>query len=53
MSSDRQEEEPKAAVTLDDEKTYDGSLVAWIQCAGAFVLMMNSWGIVSSFGMFY
>lgn len=52
MSSDRQEEEPKAAVTLDDEKTYDGSLVAWIQCAGAFVLMMNSWGIVSSFGVF-
>lgn len=29
----------------------DGGFVAWIQCAGAFILFQNSWGIVNTFGM--
>ena len=29
----------------------DGGLIAWVQCAGSFALVFNSWGIVNSFGM--
>lgn len=29
----------------------DGGVVAWIQCAGSFVLFFNGFGIVYSFGM--
>lgn len=28
----------------------DGGLTAWLQCAGAFFLFFNSWGIVNTFG---
>ena len=30
----------------------DDGLKAWMQCACAFFLFFNSWGIVVSFGMF-
>lgn len=30
----------------------DGGFLAWIQCAGAFILFLNSWGIVNMFGMY-
>lgn len=28
----------------------DGGAVAWLQCAGAFCLFFNSWGLVNTFG---
>lgn len=53
MPSERQEQESdEAALTLQVEETYDAGLVAWIQCAGGFVLMMNSWGLANTFGIF-
>ncbi|KAF2230512.1 MFS general substrate transporter [Viridothelium virens] len=30
----------------------DGGLFAWLQCAGAFLMFFNSWGLVNSFGAF-
>ncbi|KAF2869474.1 major facilitator superfamily domain-containing protein [Massariosphaeria phaeospora] len=30
----------------------DGGAVAWLQCAGAFCLFFNSWGLVNTFGIF-
>ncbi|KAK9477060.1 major facilitator superfamily domain-containing protein [Lipomyces japonicus] len=30
----------------------DGGLVAWLQVSGSFILFMNSWGIVNTFGVF-
>lgn len=30
----------------------DGGLTAWLQVAGSFFLMMNSWGILNSFGVY-
>ncbi|KAF2634175.1 MFS general substrate transporter [Massarina eburnea CBS 473.64] len=30
----------------------DGGPVAWMQCAGAFCLFFNSWGLVNTFGAF-
>lgn len=30
----------------------DGGFAAWVQCAGAFILFQNSWGIVNMFGMY-
>lgn len=53
MSSTRQEQETdEASLTLQVEETYDAGMVAWIQCAGGFVLMMNSWGLANTFGKF-
>ena len=34
-----------------DDTIPDGGLIAWIQCAGSFSLMLNSFGIVNSFGL--
>lgn len=28
----------------------DGGLVAWLQCAGSFSLLLNSFGVINSFG---
>ena len=28
----------------------DGGFTAWVQCAGAFILFFNCWGVVNSFG---
>lgn len=28
----------------------DGGLVAWLQCMGSFFLLMNSFGIINSYG---
>ena len=28
----------------------DGVSTAWLQCAGAFVLFFNSWGIINTYG---
>ena len=28
----------------------DGGFLAWLQCAGSFLLFFNSWGIVNTFG---
>lgn len=53
MSSERLEQETDdAALTLQFEESYDAGIVAWIQCAGGFVLMMNSWGLANTFGIF-
>ncbi|KAI1821769.1 monocarboxylate permease-like protein, mch4 [Xylaria intraflava] len=30
----------------------DGGLVAWLQVASGFMLFLNTWGIISSFGVF-
>lgn len=29
----------------------DGGLTAWLQCAGSFALLLNSFGLINSFGM--
>lgn len=29
----------------------NGSVIAWVQCAGAFFLFFNCWGVVNTFGM--
>ena len=29
---------------------HDGGGIAWLQCAGAFFLFFNSWGLVNTFG---
>lgn len=36
--------QPKPVEGLDER------LIAWIQCAGAFFLFFNSWGVVNTFG---
>lgn len=28
----------------------DGGFTAWLQCAGAFAMLFNSWGLVNAFG---
>lgn len=30
----------------------DGRTTAWLQCAGSFSLLLNSFGLVNSFGVF-
>ena len=30
----------------------DGGTTAWFQCAGSFSLLLNSFGVVNSFGVF-
>ncbi|OTB17567.1 hypothetical protein K445DRAFT_10268 [Daldinia sp. EC12] len=30
----------------------DGGLVAWLQVLGAFVIMLSSWGLINSFGVY-
>ena len=30
----------------------DGDCTAWFQCAGAFFLLMNSFGIINSYGTY-
>lgn len=30
----------------------DGGPIAWLQCAGAFCLFFNSWGLVNTFGKY-
>lgn len=53
MSLQRQQQESdEADLTIQREEIYDAGMVAWIQCAGGFFLMMNSWGLVNTFGMF-
>ena len=28
----------------------NGGVVAWVQCAGSFILFFNCWGVVNTFG---
>ncbi|KAK6949649.1 hypothetical protein Daesc_009732 [Daldinia eschscholtzii] len=47
---------PRATTTpLAESNTLDvpdGGLVAWLQVLGAFVIMLSSWGLINSFGVY-
>ena len=40
----------KLRKTPDSSPIPDGGLVAWIQCAGSFVLFFNGFGLINTFG---
>ena len=43
--------DPFEASPNDPDKSYhDSEVFAWLQCAGAFFLFFNSWGLVNTFG---
>ena len=51
--SDSKEEsdlENGASPTTAETHLRDGGAFAWLQCAGAFLLFFNSWGLVNAFG---
>ena len=47
-STDREEETTVSNVA---STIPDGGLIAWLQCAGSFSLLLNSFGVVNSFGV--
>ncbi|KAK7202415.1 MFS general substrate transporter [Myxozyma melibiosi] len=40
------------ALPAPDEHAPNGGLTAWLQVSGSFVLFMNSWGTINSYGVF-
>ena len=46
------EQEEKATPSNLASTIPDGGTIAWLQCAGSFSLLLNSFGVVNSFGVF-
>lgn len=50
VSSANLAEKAKPAPPAGPPSFPDGGLEAWMQTAGAFVLFLNSWGVVNTYG---
>ena len=45
-------EEDQHRSSAEIEGIPDGGFTAWLQCAGSFALLLNSFGLINSFGVF-
>lgn len=51
-SSDQQGQDPPAEEPTGPPLPPNGGLKAWLQVLGGFLLVLNTWGLVNSFGVF-
>ncbi|KAI9801590.1 MAG: hypothetical protein M1825_003269 [Sarcosagium campestre] len=51
-STDRQPSEPVAEKPAGPGPPPDGGTKAWLQVVGGFLLVLNTWGLVNSYGIF-